>query len=137
LFDFGVSQITQKPYLASLLTTPEYTTPEMALSFKAYPSTDVFQLGVLFYKLLAGKNPFVRYDLYDFVETEEHRESCIIKFVLPMLFRPLDQTPEVLRENPAIVELLEAMLEKDYLKRPAPEEVSATLEKIQIKGGKL
>lgn len=123
LFDFGVSQITQNPFIASLLTTPEYTAPEMALSFRAYPQTDIFQLGILFYKLLVGKNPFVRYDLYDFAEDEGHRESCIIKFVLPMLFRPLDKSPKVLQENPAIAELLENMLDKDYQKRPEPGEI--------------
>lgn len=122
-FDFGVSQITRNSQITSLLTTPEYTAPEMATTFRAYPQTDIFQLGILFYKLLCGKNPFVRYDLYDFDEDENHRESCIIKFVLPMIFRPIDKTPKVLQANPVITALLESMLQKDYRKRPEPQEI--------------
>lgn len=130
LFDFGMSQITAKPYITSLLTTPEYTTPEMATTFRAYQQTDIFQLGILFYKMLVGKNPFVRYDLYDFVETEEHRESCIIKFVLPTILRPFDKTPKVLQENPAIYEILTALLQKDYQKRPDSREVIERLGRL-------
>ena len=130
LFDFGVSQIATKPYITSLLTTPEYTAPEMALTFKAYPQTDVFQLGVLFYKLLVGKNPFVRYDLCDFAESEDYRESAIIKFVLPALLRDFDRSPKILQENPRIADLLSNMLQKNYEKRPEPKEIAEKLRRL-------
>lgn len=142
LFDFGVSQLVSSQaglqddtFITSLLTTPEYVAPEMALTFKAYPKTDIFQLGLLFYKLLVGKNPFVRYDIADFVEGDEYRESEIIKFVLPALFREIDEGPKILRKNPAITALLKAMLRKDFRQRPHPREVVAALDAIAPKEG--
>lgn len=139
LFDFGVSQIvpgikqlTGDTFITSLLTTPEYVAPEMALTFKAYPKTDVFQLGVLFYKLLTGKNPFVRRELYDFIEGDEYRESEIIKFVLPTIYRELDESPLVLQANPDIAILLRMMLKKDYRQRPSPEYVAQIIERSKL-----
>lgn len=140
IFDFGISQIVQgteltdETFITSLLTTPEYVAPEMALQFRAYPGTDIFQLGVLFYKLLVGKNPFVKYELYDFMEGDECRESEIIKFVLPALYNDFDKTPKILQANPEITKLLEAMLKKDFKGRLGTKEAAAALEKI-LRGG--
>ncbi len=137
-FDFGVSQIIAserrklpEPFITSLLTTPEYSTPEMALTFTAYKQTDIFQLGILLYRLLTGKNPFVNYDLYDFTEGDEYRESEIIKFVLPTLFKGFDASPAVFKKYPEILGLISEMLEKDFKKRPASKKVIAALKKFK------
>lgn len=138
-FDFGVSQIItserrklSEPFITSLLTTPEYSTPaEMALTFTAYRQTDIFQLGILFYRLLTGKNPFARYELYDFQEGDNYRESEIIKFALPAILNGIDEAPAVFKKYPAILNLISEILEKDFRKRPGLTRIIAELQKLK------
>ncbi len=69
LLDFGLTrsneadmQITQE---GAVVGTPAYMAPEQASGKPVDPRADLFSVGVLFYHLLAGKNPFARKSLME------------------------------------------------------------------------
>lgn len=64
LLDFGIAKITE-PHRQTAVTvtgflpmTPEYASPEQILGHQVGPSSDVYSLGVLLYKLLTERLPY-------------------------------------------------------------------------------
>ncbi len=72
LLDFGIAKLlqldsgTSGPQLTvetTRMMTPEYASPEQLAGRPVSTATDVYQLGVIFYELLAGRRPFRAEDL--------------------------------------------------------------------------
>ena len=64
LLDFGIAKLLgdddgDGTGTATRLMTPEYASPEQVAGMRVTTSSDVFQLGVLLYELLAGRRPNV------------------------------------------------------------------------------
>jgi serine/threonine protein kinase len=119
LLDFGMSRIIPEGLkndtkVNSLLSTPKYVPPEVGHSFQYNPKSDVFQIGILFYELLHGKHPFLRFNLK---EGEGFRESEIMKYSLANMCCDYQKNSSVLLKNPAIKGIIELSLEKDPEKR--------------------
>ena len=88
----------------SIAGTPAYMAPEVVLDGRADVRSDIFSLGVVFYEMLAGHNPF------------------IAGSVMATLDRILHQVPEPLeRLNPRVTmqlsHLVDRMIEKDQSRR--------------------
>ncbi len=61
LMDFGIVQISKNQELtkqASVIGTIQYLAPEIFKGIKATPTSEIFSLGVLLYKMVAGAVPF-------------------------------------------------------------------------------
>jgi serine/threonine protein kinase len=90
--------------LGSLLGTPAYMSPEQAKGLPPTPASDLYSLGVLCWRLLAGRPPFA--GSIDEV-LRQHREA------------PAPSLRAVRREVPkAVDELLSQALDKDPARRP-------------------
>ncbi len=82
--------------------TPAYASPEVLLEKEPDPRSDIFSLGVVFYEVLAGRNPF-------------HAES-----IFQTSRRILEETPPPLRSiKSAIPQELENIVAKMLAKNPA------------------
>jgi eukaryotic-like serine/threonine-protein kinase len=109
ILDFGLAR--HVPRLDSATTdhitekvgrTPAYASPEVLLEKEPDPRSDIFSLGVVFYEMLAGKNPF-------------RAES-----VLATSRRILEETPPPLRSvNSEVPQELESIVAKMVAKDPA------------------
>ena len=97
---FGASttdQLTEK-----VGRTPAYASPEVLLEKEPDPRSDIFSLGVVFYEMLAGRNPF-------------HADS-----IFQTSRRILEDTPAALSTvNSAVPDELENIIAKMLAKDPA------------------
>lgn len=112
MLDFGVARKVinpESPETASMMTmrdtiagTPAYMAPEAMLAKPIDGRADLFSLGVVFYEMLGGKNPF-RTDTF-----------------LGTSMRVLNETPPPIGEvNPAVPAELERLIERLLAKDPA------------------
>ncbi|HEV3483270.1 MAG TPA: serine/threonine-protein kinase, partial [Candidatus Acidoferrales bacterium] len=126
ILDFGLAR--HMPQLDSATTdqltekvgrTPAYASPEVLLEKAPDPRSDIFSLGVVFYEMLAGRNPF-------------HADS-----IFQTSRRILEDTPAPLRTvNSAVPQELENIVAKMLAKDPAKRyrwaaEVLADLRTVQ------
>ncbi len=138
LLDFGMTQFIDpnrvpKATVYSLLSTPEYVPPEMATTFSATTAADVFQLGILFYQLVAGIHPFVR---VDFTEGDEYRESEQLKYALANVYVEATFQHPRFSECEHITDFLKLMLSKRPEARPTANQVASELAKwLQVGSG--
>ncbi|OLS12852.1 MAG: serine/threonine protein kinase with Chase2 sensor [Promethearchaeota archaeon CR_4] len=137
LLDFGMTQFIDrgrepKGTVYSLLSTPEYVPPEMATTFSATSAADVFQLGILFYQLVAGCHPFAR---VAFTEGDAYRESEQLKYALANVYvQPNFQHPRF-SECGNLTDILKLMLNKNPQDRPTANDVTSLFAKWSQAGG--
>ncbi|MGB9244478.1 MAG: serine/threonine-protein kinase [Candidatus Acidiferrales bacterium] len=96
LLDFGIAKITnsgessglgpgESPATALPMMTPEYASPEQVRNGPVTTATDIYSLGIILYKLLCGRVPFVskdasRHDIARAVcETEPAKPSSVAR----------------------------------------------------------
>jgi serine/threonine protein kinase len=107
LLDFGIAlsnagQLTASGYFVG---TPEYVAPEVMSGDAHTPAADIYALGLLYYVLLSGDNPFRG-------DTAQATVARVIQRTPPSL-RSL-----VLGVPVALAELIDACLSKDPQQRP-------------------
>ncbi|PRY31413.1 serine/threonine-protein kinase [Pseudosporangium ferrugineum] len=96
-----------------LLGTPAYLAPERLTGATVLPASDVYALGVLLYRLLAGESPWAVDSTTQMLTAHVTEEPC-----------PLPPLPGV---APEIVALVERCLHKDPAARPTAAEAARVL----------
>jgi serine/threonine-protein kinase len=103
--DFGVAAATGSPDLADaggrILGTPNYVAPERLRGGPVVPASDVYSLGLVFYRLLTGRLPWASRELADVVAPPE-----------------IDDVPT------EIGDLFRAMVDRDPDRRPTAREAA-------------
>ncbi len=124
LLDFGVAKFLDDQNILSgatsegqVLGTPTYMSPEQCSGDEVSTKSDIYSLGCVFYQMLAGRVPFSG-NIYDVILG--HRSQHPI---------PLTSLRSIL--PPAMVDLVDDMMEKDPIKRLASMfEVSEAIDSI-------
>ncbi|GAA2590351.1 hypothetical protein GCM10010435_81250 [Winogradskya consettensis] len=115
--DFGIAAAIQPSQAGAedfeVLGTPAYLAPERLLYNAVEPASDVYALGVLLYRLLAGHSPWTS-------ETTTQMLTAHI-YVDPFPLLPMFQVPDF------VTALCNRCLDKDPAERPSAREVAALL----------
>jgi eukaryotic-like serine/threonine-protein kinase len=119
----AVSGGKYKTLAGSMMGTPVYMSPEQARASESVDQrTDIYSLGVMAYEILSGVVPFKKGSSIDTLLA--HQEEPV-----PPLAKKCPALPEEL------VQLIEAMLDKDAAGRPTLAAVRAVIKRL--KGGKI
>ena len=117
LVDFGIAAAIGSPDEADedgiMLGTPAYLAPERLEDGVVVPGSDVYALGLLLYRMLAGSTPW-----------SVHTTTQMLKahaYLPPNPLPPVDAVPA------EVAELCERCLAKDPADRPSAAEVAAVL----------
>ncbi|MEU7902976.1 protein kinase domain-containing protein [Actinoplanes sp. NPDC049118] len=114
--DFGIAAtVGPADPDAELLGTPAYLAPERLTGDAVEPASDVYALGVLMYRLLAGESPWS-------VDTTTQMLTAHV-YVEPAPLPPLADVPA------AVTALVNQMLRKETAERPTAAEAAAILER--------
>jgi serine/threonine-protein kinase len=115
--DFGIAAGIRPPGSGAddveVLGTPAYVAPERLLHDAVQPASDVYALGVLLYRLLAGHSPWSS-------ETTTQMLTAHI-YVEPAPLLPMYQVPDY------VTALCNRCLDKDPTQRPSAREAAALL----------
>ncbi len=111
--DFGIAAAVGPAPEDMLVGTPAYLAPERLTGDAVVPASDVYALGVLLYRLLAGEAPWS-------VETTTQMLQAHV-YVDPAPLPKLAGVPS------AVAELIDRCLRKDPADRPTAAEVSSIL----------
>ncbi|GAA0540416.1 hypothetical protein GCM10010172_22090 [Paractinoplanes ferrugineus] len=112
--DFGIAAAAGPAAPEEMLVgTPAYLAPERLTGDAIVPASDVYALGVLLYRLLAGGSPWSVESTTQMLRAHVYVEPA-----------PLPETPGV---PPAVIALIARCLAKDPASRPSATEVSAIL----------
>jgi serine/threonine-protein kinase len=121
LLDWGIAKVIddgeRRTMHGQLIGTPDYLAPEQACGNPITPSTDVYALGVIAYRLFAGCLPFAATTAQDML-TMHVRDAPL---------RPTLMWPEI---PTRLEELLLAMLAKDPRLRPSIDHVRRQLVQV-------
>ncbi len=120
LLDFGIAKLAGRTDLSTvgktasgmIVGTPGYMSPEQARGQTVGPRTDVYQLGVLTYKMLTGKLPFDAENPFELIVAQ-------LKAPPPSPKKLAPKTPDVLAR------LVVQMMAKTPDERPSVAEVRA------------
>ena len=124
ILDFGLASIKDEQKITrdgTLLGTSGYMSPEQILGEKVDERSDIFALGIVFYELITGRQPF-----------KKDSESATYRAIL-------EEKPEPLRRFKADVpEALQHMVAKALEKNPAlryqhSDECRSDLKRLQVK----
>jgi eukaryotic-like serine/threonine-protein kinase len=113
VIDFGICESEGTPESEMLLGTPAYLAPERIAGRPVQPESDVYSLGVLLYRMLAGEYPFT-------AETAK-------QLMLAHRDQPPPPLPEVEGMPPVVAEICMSCLAKDPAERPSAREISRKL----------
>lgn len=109
LTDFGLAFSQALPSLTiegSILGTPAYMPPEQILGKAIDKRADIYSLGIVFYELLSGVNPFIA-----------NTYSAIMHNVLNTKLTPLYKLEPSLEENRVLWQIIEQMTKKSSAER--------------------
>ncbi|MSQ82940.1 MAG: hypothetical protein EXR77_08490 [Myxococcales bacterium] len=118
LFDFGLARIADQGFgeQSLLLGTPFYMAPEQLTGGKVDHRADVYALGILLYRMLAGELPFRDGNIFaahvlepvpDPRQFNPQLNESVVKLLLKMLAKQPEQRPSSCR--PIAVDLWTAM----------------------------
>ena len=62
LADFGIVRLAESTHTVTMIGTPDYMTPEQIRGLDIDYRSDIYQLGILLFEMLAGQKPFVAND---------------------------------------------------------------------------
>ena len=130
LLDFGMasdrlfSEEDGEEFIHEVVSNAEYACPETIILSRMYKKSDVFQLGILFYKLLTGSHPFAPGEA---TTMYEEKASELLGFSLYNLWKEPRYDHPVFETQPELQRLVSTMLDKDYRRRPTPEIVKRRL----------
>ncbi len=115
LTDFGISRLMgpSTTQLTSMIGTPGYLAPEVALGRPATSAADVYALGVMVFEWVTGRPPFQADNTIALIRA--HAE---------------DDVPALVGAPAELTELLTAVLAKDPPARPAAEDVAERLTRM-------
>ncbi|WP_306210112.1 serine/threonine-protein kinase [Actinoplanes sp. RD1] len=115
--DFGIAAAVRPPGPGAVdfevLGTPAYLAPERLLHDAVEPASDVYALGVLLYRLLAGHSPWT-------TETTTQMLTAHV-YLEPAPLLPIYQVPQL------VTDLCNRCLAKDPADRPSAREAAALL----------
>ena len=111
-FSAGEDSLTELTKTGVIVGTLGYLPPEILLGQKGGPKSDVYQLGLVFYKAIANRLPFENKGIVDMIR--EADERVVVTLDIPGVDKELS-------------ELLVAMLEKRVEDRPSAELVAQEL----------
>jgi serine/threonine protein kinase len=115
--DFGIAAAIRPPGSGTddfeVFGTPAYLAPERLLHDAVEPASDVYALGVLLYRLLAGHSPWTSETTTQMLTAHIYLEPA-----------PLEQMPQV---PPYVTALCNRCLAKDPTERPSAREAAALL----------
>ena len=122
VMDFGVARLIQSDYTKTgvVLGTPAYMAPEQLMGERVDNRADLYSLGVILYRLLNERLPFVGADLYSLFASILHAEPPRITAVVPFVPELQKIVDRLLAKEPAaryqsadeVVEKLEGWLER-------------------------
>jgi serine/threonine-protein kinase len=119
VIDFGIAQppgrVRQLPGAAGVIGTPRVMAPEQLSGCDVDSHSDLFSLGIMLFELIAGTSPFAG-------KSDAEAISLVLGQRPPMVDSLQPGTPR------ALAMLIDQLLEKDPLRRPAnANEVAARL----------
>lgn len=130
LLDFGIAKLahgiadfTKPPTeTGQILGTPLYMSPEQCMgSSDIDGKADVYSLGIVLYRILAGRLPFTSPSPHVLIHNHLRDQPPNLKILIPSL-------------DPALVRLVHRMLEKDRNNRPSMIVVERELRRLRIEG---
>ena len=128
LLDFGIAKLARRNDLSSIgktasgmvVGTPAYMSPEQARGQTIGPWTDVYQLGILAYKMLTGELPFDAENPFELVVAQlkapppspkklaPKTPDVLARLVVRMLAKVPDERPSIAEVRGVCARLLEA-----------------------------
>jgi serine/threonine protein kinase, bacterial len=113
LLDFGIARLAEEEGAAAMtqaglvLGTPEYLSPEQATGARVDARSDVYAFGVLAYRLLAGRHPFLGPSARDYLLQHITQAPPELASVAPHL-----------SDQPALLAFVMSCLSKEPATRP-------------------
>lgn len=124
LADFGLARLTTgqgDTQTGEIKGTPAYMAPEQALGKSSDQRSDIYSLGVIFYELLTGRQPFL----------DKNPLAVAMKHVTDPLTAPRAFVPEIPEDVEAIV--LRMMIKNPNERYPSVNEFLKELTKVRLK----
>jgi serine/threonine-protein kinase len=94
VMDFGIARALGTPGLTQVdhpVGTPEYMSPEQVQSHELDPRADVYSMGVLLFKMLAGRLPFTGKSHYDLMRAQVEQQPPSLRDFVPSLPAALEE----------------------------------------------
>jgi len=124
LADFGLAKLTTRrsdTETGTIKGTPAYMAPEQALGRASNPRSEIYSLGVIFYELLTGRQPY----------SDENPLAIAMKHVSDPLIPPRAVVPEIPEEVEKIV--IRAMIKNPNERYSTAKEFLQDLTKVRLK----